>query len=294
MIKAFLFVLSITHAGHFTGNGGDSYAADFRYWEAALLQQLSQTQETLPFSIDHLQVIASKTIIQSEKELRLRGRLVDAINIPDPLAPKIFINRQSWDLLNISQKLRLIYHEYLGLMEIDDSRFQISGKLIFGEICSRHPSIVSAVEMYLKRSCRFINPDDLRFIEELTIPNIDSNIQPTDLAGLTQVRKLTLSGNQLRVIPAGLLQDLTLMTHFILEADYLKSIDHLDWSKNKALQQIDLAKTNLRSLNITINAPNLVSVTVPITTRVQRIDGFFFHCQRWINNPELQICAATN
>lgn len=117
--------------GGMDGGGGDSYAIQFMSYgnQIARYLELRPTQSNVSLSSTQLRQVVAQTQIQSiEGPLELDGNSVDAINFPDKR--KILLRRQSWDLMNLLQKRTLVLHEYLGILRIDDARYQVSSGIV--------------------------------------------------------------------------------------------------------------------------------------------------------------------
>ena len=114
------------------GNGGDAIVLEF----TTLARQVSKdiqinAQYLFPeFSAEDLETAIASTKVMSVEKTILNGIEKDAINYPG--LGLIKINRSRWGARSVStEKLRaLVLHEYLGIMNINDADFIISGRLI--------------------------------------------------------------------------------------------------------------------------------------------------------------------
>ena len=55
-------------------------------------------------------------------------RMITGIFYPDQ--GEIVFNRKQWDQLNFSKQLRLVLHEYLGIIGLDDTDYRLSGTIL--------------------------------------------------------------------------------------------------------------------------------------------------------------------
>jgi hypothetical protein len=117
-------------AGVFLGNGGDSYVLEFQESADELRSILARPDCGVHVRLFELVDVMTRVRVTSEPRLVLRGREVDAINIPG-YDPQIVVSRERWDRIRGDRKLRirLALHELLGLMGYDDSQYQVSSRL---------------------------------------------------------------------------------------------------------------------------------------------------------------------
>jgi hypothetical protein len=178
------------------GNGGDEYSKQFIELGIDILESL--VQQPLP-GVNNEQLMAAiqNTKVNSvAEELILNGHVVDAINYPFRNPPQIVLSRLSWDRLSGLQEHRrafLVLHEYLGIMGVDDSRYQISGMLDRASVCGRAPGARLAIEAELKKSCYRIIRDDLKYVTYMDMPlGLGQEAQYTkkDFKGLSALRVL--------------------------------------------------------------------------------------------------------
>lgn len=125
-MKAFLLLLAMNAwAGNEHGNGGDSYSLEFVTLGRKMVREIRQNPDPrIPESA--LVVAVEVTDVVTKDKLELRGAEVDAINYP--AQKRIELNRSRWKEYSEKQKTALVLHEYLGVIGVDDSRYEISGK----------------------------------------------------------------------------------------------------------------------------------------------------------------------
>lgn len=135
-MKKFGFVLTLlafcscafAREGGVTSGGGDSVSAEFTQI-ARFIAGVIRTQTTLPVSAAAFDAAINSTLVVSKRRTILNGNEMEAINYPSQ--HKIEVNRTRW-LENkdaIQRRYVLVAHEYLGILGLDDKRYQISGKL---------------------------------------------------------------------------------------------------------------------------------------------------------------------
>lgn len=119
---------SFASDGGVTSNGGDSVAAEFTKVGRHIVEIL-RTQVNAAVSSEQFAQAVSTTLVASKDRTILRGNEVDAINYPSER--RIEVSRIRWlenkDL--VRRRYVLVMHEYLGILGIDDSRYQISENL---------------------------------------------------------------------------------------------------------------------------------------------------------------------
>jgi len=128
-----LVVMSAANAyavGGTVGNGGDSIAIQFKDIGNTLVAQLrfAEKKNKLPIDPESFKQVVNKSIVEStNNKLVLKGKRKDAINYPS--SQRIVIYAPGWRQLSIQDKRKLVLHEYLGLLKVDDSQYQISSAL---------------------------------------------------------------------------------------------------------------------------------------------------------------------
>lgn len=134
LLAAFIALISVSaFAGiRDVGNGGDAIVLEFTTLAGQVSKDIQVDAQYLfpEFSAEDLEIAIKKTTVTSIKKTVLRGIEKDAINYPG--LNLIKISRTRWKNRSVSaEKLRaLVLHEYLGIMNINDSDFKISGRLI--------------------------------------------------------------------------------------------------------------------------------------------------------------------
>lgn len=133
------------NAGGDRGNGGDTYASEFVAAAYGILQWLHE-HPVAEIKTESLALVILQTKVYSQDQLTLEGQTVDAINYPKAKPARIEINRQRWDQIRDDEyrQWRLVLHEYLPILGIDDRNYQVSRKLDSSQICER--SIRAAIE----------------------------------------------------------------------------------------------------------------------------------------------------
>ncbi len=182
--------------GNERGNGGDEYAKEFI--RAGLnVAQILETNPIHGVDLELLRKAIRETKVNSRVTLSLRGNEVDAINYPDALNPRILLSRTAWDRLKDSPHRRdfLAFHEYLGIMGVDDSNYAYSLRLDGANVCGRDIVIRKALENQFQKLCYHIKNEDLYFLRELHArynpwmgEGVFRNLRAGDLAGLEQLR----------------------------------------------------------------------------------------------------------
>jgi hypothetical protein len=191
------------------GNPGDEYAKSFTGLGYDLVDDLAK--DPLPgVDASALLKVVQATTLHSEASLELRGFPVDAINYPDPVAPSIVVSRLGWDRMALESHRRafLVLHEYLAIMGVDDSKYQVSSLLDRAQVCSRNPVIREAIERELKKSCYRVVQDDLRYVVILWLhgKGIDT-LKTSDFAGINRLENLNLSGNPISSVEPGFFEN---------------------------------------------------------------------------------------
>jgi len=130
LVCLLLFTANVTWAGGTVGNGGDHYAIEF-IERARLMQTLMVGKDISPLSSpDAFKQSLDRVKVEStEEDLILEGAKKDAINYPKD--QRIVLNRKAWrSLPNERTRLLLVLHEYLGVMEIEDFRYDSSSRIL--------------------------------------------------------------------------------------------------------------------------------------------------------------------
>jgi hypothetical protein len=130
-LAAIIFILipsSTVFAGGVTSSGGDSVAAEFTMIGRHVAEIL-KTHPQLGVSARKFARTIDRTFVISLKNTVLNGYEVEAINYPG--LKKIEVNRKRWieHKDDPQHRYALVTHEFLGIMGIDDKKYQISYKL---------------------------------------------------------------------------------------------------------------------------------------------------------------------
>lgn len=135
-----LYVQSSTAQANGVGNGGDQIATEFRAGALSVYEILSSALESKKLltkqQLGRLKVAIEETRIDVTNQILVEaeGLTVDARVIRDPMYPNkkmIQLYRPTWSdyLENITKSYRLIFHEYLWVIGVDDHQNRISAKL---------------------------------------------------------------------------------------------------------------------------------------------------------------------
>lgn len=204
ILIAFIWLASMGSALAFEestdrGNGGDEVSQAFVDAGYELVESLMK-DPVAGVDTQALLRAVEATKVHSEEKLVLRGMEVDAINYPHPEAPRILVSRSGWARMeNVShRRMFLAFHEYLGIMGLDDSRYQISARLDRAGVCGRTPEVRIDIEETLKKSCYRIIEDDLRYVRRLGLYDKPVELLPaSDLRGLRKLELLNLIGTKI-------------------------------------------------------------------------------------------------
>ena len=110
--------------GGTVGNGGDTYAIQFTNTARRAHDELKNRGSSLIQLEVFMNTINTAEVESTDQPLYLDGSLKDAINYPDH--KKIVFNRKAWQDANERTQLLFVLHEYLGLMGVNDSKYNIS------------------------------------------------------------------------------------------------------------------------------------------------------------------------
>lgn len=124
-IMTFLVLGQIAHAGpRVIGNGGDAYALQFVSFAEKILLYL-QSARVEGIDVEALgQAIETTKVESTDSVLLLNNIPKDAINYPTE--KRIVFNRQRWSALMANEKMALVLHEYLGILNIEDASYKFS------------------------------------------------------------------------------------------------------------------------------------------------------------------------
>ncbi len=134
LIFALLFVFtSAFSAGNEGGHGGDPYALEF----ATIGDELSKLLRAYEpghaglFANYHFTaaqfakaVVETRIVSNEGNSVLLRGNEVDAINTPEKL--EVLINRTRWRESDLSARVKLVLHEYFGIIGVERDRYDAS------------------------------------------------------------------------------------------------------------------------------------------------------------------------
>ena len=164
------------------GSGGDAYAGQFVEFAYEISDILRDSPITEVSAADFEQAIR-KTKVASFDALTLNENTVDARNFADALPPRIEMSRSSWDRLqdNRLEKIKLVLHEFLGILKIDDVGYQVSRKVDSPRIFGRLLPFSTSSRERLLGSCRYFKKDSERAVETLSMPrNLTVTLTPPD------------------------------------------------------------------------------------------------------------------
>lgn len=122
-------------AGHEVGNGGDAIVAEFLEIAEKFVKEFREVPPAnLPFDLNVFAKAVDgcrnddKKMESTTEDLVLNGVRKDAINYPS--TGRIVIQRLRWLSLPYYLKRRLVLHEFLWLIGVDDGDYRISSSLI--------------------------------------------------------------------------------------------------------------------------------------------------------------------
>lgn len=139
MKKFFLVIFSLVslssvatragEGGNEGGHGGDPYALEFVSIAKIISQNLPSAEKANPSLFRRWGLTSQKfreairvTRVVSKTKLFLRGQEVDAINNMSV----IFVSRARWREASILQRVRLVFHEYLGIIGTERDHYDAS------------------------------------------------------------------------------------------------------------------------------------------------------------------------
>jgi hypothetical protein len=176
-ISTLLLVPISSFAGPSGSGGGDIYSQEFVTTGYDILQRLSASP-IAGVDVSKLAQAVANVTVNSQDSLMLNGHAVDAINYPDEVPPHIEMSRAAWDRMKTQPEEHtfLVLHEYLGILKIDDTHYQVSHQIDQAKICTRTPDVRIALESFFHVSCDRILISDLLKVRNLDI-TINSHIQ---------------------------------------------------------------------------------------------------------------------
>lgn len=125
LILALPLVSFAAKAGNEVGNGGDGYSQEFISLGRSMLERMRQNPDPRVANLEALSEAVEKTNVSTKNQLELAGAEVDAINYPE--TKRIELSRARWKGYNAEEKAALVLHEYLGIANIEDKHYQVSG-----------------------------------------------------------------------------------------------------------------------------------------------------------------------
>ena len=140
--KKFVYLLSallvsqvaFAQDGGISGGGGDGYAIQFVQVARMIQTALGVSADSAVDAAALKRAILETKVESTDQNLELDGKNKDAINYP--AEKRITMSRSRWGSLSGTQKRTLVLHEYLGILRIDDSNYQISARIISSPIMS--------------------------------------------------------------------------------------------------------------------------------------------------------------
>jgi hypothetical protein len=147
-------ILLVFSIGNFAGNegahGGDSYAYEFSSLGPMILNLLKEERhkeyiKDNKINLVDLETAMNETLVYSDEGsfVQVNGHEVDAINYPNQ--KKIILNRTRWRQHFLEEKLKIVYHEYLGIAVKELDFYKISQKF-------EHPLNKLSKELLQKKS----------------------------------------------------------------------------------------------------------------------------------------------
>lgn len=118
----------LAYAGHGSSGGGDAAEVEFEGIGQGIVSAMKEKDRNLGFDVDAL-----KRAVEATQVNMLRHRIVrenverDAVNFPTET--RIDVNRNQWMTLDPSSKVRLAFHEYLGIAGIETNVYSVSSRI---------------------------------------------------------------------------------------------------------------------------------------------------------------------
>lgn len=111
-------------------NGGDAYGGEFVSLGHEIASEMEKIERS-NFEVDlgEFKKILKQVIVYSDegRYIAVNGQPVDALNFPND--KKILINRERWRQMGLKEKLRLVLHEYLGILNVERNVYKVSMKM---------------------------------------------------------------------------------------------------------------------------------------------------------------------
>ncbi len=208
------------------------------------------------------------TSIVAVKNLKLRGEPRDAANFAKATPPRIEFDEDFWKKAKRHIRVLVVFHEYLGIMEINDRGYQVSRRIDRANLCSRTDVVRQAIEEHFQKSCYRILVDDLTFLRELDLSSSDlKSLKSSDFDALHSLEFLDLSSNPLESLPAGIFKDLETLKFLSLRETALKEIQSNSFQGLSSLWTLDLSHSKIQTLHPSafagLDAISRVSTTLP-------------------------------
>ncbi len=129
---SFLFSVPVFAGIRDVGNGGDAIVLEFMNLGRQVAKDIRLEAEQLfpEFAIDELEDALARTKVVSVERALLNGVEKDAINYPRQKLIEVSSTRWLARTRSPEQQQALVFHEYLGIMGVDDGDFSVSGRLL--------------------------------------------------------------------------------------------------------------------------------------------------------------------
>ena len=119
-----------------TSGGGDTRSLQFVAMAKELIKYLEPLEKQGKIDLGKIDYDAFRKAIENTKvsvtneTLYVNGVPKEAKNYPKRKPPEIVLHAERWDAVNEgSRRAAILLHEYLGIMGIDDTKYQISSKI---------------------------------------------------------------------------------------------------------------------------------------------------------------------
>lgn len=165
------------------GNGGDTIAAEFFEIGAKLRDQIEAQQELLfskheifdEINLDLLDLLVEQTAVFSVN-YKLCSKAADyrcrsergfvAKNFPEIL--EIHVNQNRWETLKDNEKVKLVFHEYLGLLGVEEGTYNMSSLLV---------TDAKEQASYDNVSCAFSYKDNLKRVHSGAVSGVKHSVR---------------------------------------------------------------------------------------------------------------------
>ena len=188
-LSLFLFA-SIAIAEQKDSNGGSGVAAEFMEAAHGLIARL-YSKPIAEVDLKSFAAAVAETKVVPKKSLKLRGDAVDAINYPSRKLIEVSVLR--WNKLTMTPwvKQQLVFHEYLGILGIDDTGYKVSRQILNSDLCSRTPGLIRSIEGTIRRNCDEITLKDLSYITDLIVTKLEL-FKASDFRDMMFMRRLQI------------------------------------------------------------------------------------------------------